>query len=162
MFVAQIDKEWGFEGFFDGIYGDVIEEILKKYNMQRARDPNVAFRYLRDPTNHPIAVLVPDAGIIKGKHKKVMDEIRTYVHNGGIADFACSFSSFMGMDVMNGFWKSWGKDWVMSEYCRVEASVTRYASRYYHAMKTSLKSIATFTQSLQRCWRVHIAKRRSF
>ena len=73
VFVAQIDKEWGFEGFFDGIYGDVIEEILKKYNMQRARDPNVAFRYLRDPTNHPIAVLVPDAGIIKGKHKKVME-----------------------------------------------------------------------------------------
>ena len=94
VLILNLDKNEMFEGLFDAIYADLIRSLTSKYRVQRARDPDVAQRYLSDSENHPVAILIVDAGAVRLKNARVLDLVKSYVKSGGIAVFIQPESCF--------------------------------------------------------------------
>jgi hypothetical protein len=126
VFLLNLDKEQQFEDLFDSIYPDLINSLCDKYRVQRARTVVPAKRYLSDPANHPVAILLPDPALAQKKNYPVLEQVTNYVKAGGVAIFAASFSSFISPPDMNKFWNTWGLSWKFGDYHRTDVFLNRY------------------------------------
>ena len=125
VFILNLDKEQPWENMFDSIYSTLITSLLAKYHVQRTRSLSGAQRHLNE--HQPIAVLLPDPAITLKKNSALLEQVINYVQAGGVAIFACSFSSFITPPNMNKLWKtSWGLDWKFGNYHRTIVYLDRY------------------------------------
>jgi hypothetical protein len=124
IFILNLDEVHG--GLFDSMYSELIELLTSKYNVQRARKLNAAKNYISDPKCRPVAILIADAGILEPKNASILDPLKKYVTNGGVAVFMALFSSFMGPKDMNKHCKNhWGLDWETGDYHRTDMHLNR-------------------------------------
>jgi hypothetical protein len=113
IFLLSLDKQ----PFFEDMYARLIDAIASKATMQRASDPTSAHTYLS--TNTPTAIIITDPGITKAAHSAVLEKVISYVHSGGIAIFACHFSSFIRPTDFNRHFRSdWKLPWKFGDYHR--------------------------------------------
>ncbi|RDI87296.1 hypothetical protein Vi05172_g2939 [Venturia inaequalis] len=126
VFMLCLDDEQPWEGLFDNIYTDQIDSLSSKYRIVRARKPDAAKRWLANPENKPIAVLITDPGVVQPSNAVVLDLVKAYVQAGGIAVFMANFSSFMRPEDMDKLWKDqWGLNWKMAAYHRTDLHLNR-------------------------------------
>ncbi|TLD39475.1 hypothetical protein E2P81_ATG00462 [Venturia nashicola] len=107
VFALCLDEGQLWERLFDKMYADQIDSLSSKYRIVRARKPDAAKRWLANPENKPIAILIIDPA-------------------GGIAVFMANFSGFINLDDMDKLWKHhWGLDWKVGAYHRTEVHLNR-------------------------------------
>ena len=130
LFILNLDKDQQYENFFDSIYPDLIESLCSKYRVQRARAVDPAKRYLSDPANRPVAILVTDPTVAKKKKSAILEQVINNVKAGGVAIFAANFSSFITPPDMDKFWNTWGLGWTFGNYHRTDVFLNRYEKIY--------------------------------
>ncbi|KAG5205997.1 Transcription factor [Trichophyton interdigitale] len=110
------------EAFFDEMYKDLIDSLLSKAKVQRARKLDPALRYLSEYT--PDAIFATDAALLKTKYATVLEKVISYVRRGGTIVFGATFSSFAKPDHLNRFFEfSWGLPWKAGSYHRTTVHV---------------------------------------
>ena len=123
VFILNLDKEQ----LFDDLYSDLIASLGAKYHIQRARSLSEAQRQLNE--HQPIAILLPDPAVTLKQNSALLRQVKNYVQAGGVAIFACVFSSFITPPTMNKLWKtSWGLDWEKGNYHRTDVYLNRYVT----------------------------------
>jgi hypothetical protein len=106
------------------MYSDLLSSILAKYRVQRARTDAAAQCYL--DARRPVAILLPDPAITLKQSSALLKKVKNYVQAGGVAIFACNFSSFIRPLDMNAFWKkAWELDWKSGNYTRTNVYLNR-------------------------------------
>lgn len=126
VFILCLDDEQPWGGLFDNMYTDQIDSLSSKYLIVRARKPDAAKRWLANPQNKPIAILITDPGVVQPSNAGVLDLVKAYVQAGGVAVFMANFSSFMRPDDMDRLWKDqWGLNWKMADYHRTDLHLNR-------------------------------------
>ncbi|TID27705.1 hypothetical protein E6O75_ATG00472 [Venturia nashicola] len=124
VFALRLDDGQLWERLFDKMYADQIDSLSSKYRIVRARKPDAAKRWLANPENKPIAILITDPGAVS--NVAILDLVKGYVQAGGIAVFMANFSSFINLDDMDKLWKHhWGLDWKVGAYHRTEVHLNR-------------------------------------
>src|SRR5450432_2954643 len=106
-----------FQSFLDDTYSTLIDSLDKCAQLKRAKSPNGAIRYLQ--ANNPKAILVTDEGLTKTKNRAVLEEVQSYLGNGGLVIFGLHFNNFTRMDVFDKFFnESLGLPWRHGDYHR--------------------------------------------
>lgn len=124
IFVLNLEVDEDYDGLFDAIYADLQQSLTSVYRVQRARKLDAASRYLSNPEHKPVAILAVDPGVTRANKHSILSPIKTYVQNGVTVVFMGLFSSFIGPDDMNKFWKEdWGLMWEMGDYHRTGVSL---------------------------------------
>jgi hypothetical protein len=129
VFLLNLDKGQVYEGLFDSMYSNLVHSLAAKYRLQRARTLSAAQRYLSDPANQPIAILLPDPAVALEENSAILEQVKSHVKAGGIAIFAATFSSFISPPALDEFWeKTWGLRWKYGSYHRTDVHLNRYAA----------------------------------
>ena len=124
VFILNLEQGQVYEGLFDSIYPDLLASLHARYHVQRARSLKEAQRHLNE--HQPIAILLPDPAVTQKQNSAVLGQLKEYVHAGGIAIFAGSFSSFITPSAMDKFWgSSWGLGWKSGTYHRTDVYLNR-------------------------------------
>jgi hypothetical protein len=74
---------------------------------------------------NPKAVIITDEGLTARANKKVLDKVKTYVQNGGLAIVGLHFNSFTTGDAFVGFFSAFELPWKRGDYCRTSFNFNR-------------------------------------
>ncbi|KAM5432971.1 hypothetical protein McanMca71_006533 [Microsporum canis] len=110
------------EAFFEDMYKDLLNGLLSKAKVQRAKKADATLRYLSE--NTPDAIFATDPALLKPKYSAVLDKVISYVRDGGTIVLGGHFSSFAKPDHLKRFFEfSWGLPWQSGYYHRTTVHV---------------------------------------
>lgn len=125
VFVVNLGQGEIYQNFWDELYQDLITPLTAKYRVQRVRRRDHALRWLREPANKPVAILVPDSGVLLQGNRDVPNLIYDHAMRGATVLFHASFSSFAVPDEMATLWEKWGTKWRAGDYVRTITQLNR-------------------------------------
>ena len=107
-----------FQNFLDEMYSSLIDGLSRSAQLKRAKSASGAINYLE--ANNPRAILVTDEGLTEAKNRAVLENVMSYVRNGGLVIVGLHFPNFATFDVINGFFETFGLPWRSGNYHRDE------------------------------------------
>jgi len=113
------------EPWFDEMFAPLIDKILAKAIMQRAKAPNAVRDALLE--NKPSAILITDEALTTREHAQVWDTVLNYVREGGIAVCMGSFSSFVNFLDIKPFFAKADLQWDVGVYLRETVTLNQGA-----------------------------------
>lgn len=130
LVLITLDEGEFYQGLYDAIWSDDIDEMNRDYELQRIRSPADARRYLgigSDPVStRPVAILVPDPGLLKPEYDPIFDRVKAYAESGGVILFVGGFASNVRPDDMDRLWERLHKPWKMTKYSREDTVLNVY------------------------------------
>jgi hypothetical protein len=103
-------------GFLEEMYASLFEQLSQSATLKSAKTASDAIQ-ARNEENLK-AVIVTDEGLTARANKKVLDKLKIYVQNGGLAIVGQHFNSFTSGDAFDGFFAAFGIPWKRGDYCR--------------------------------------------
>jgi hypothetical protein len=107
--------------YFDEMYASLINSLLGKATIQRAKTSGPVMRTLSE--NPPDAALLTDPALTTRKNSKVWDAVLDYVRNSGTAVCMGNFTSFVKPLAIKPFFQKAGLSWERGEYHRTTVSL---------------------------------------
>jgi hypothetical protein len=105
------------EFFFEDLYAPLIDLLSSRATLQRVTKPDAARRYLN--ANTPDAILITDPALVDREpiYAQILAQVVAYVRAGGIAVFACVFSSFVSYIDLDAFFaRAFVLPWTTGSY----------------------------------------------
>jgi hypothetical protein len=100
--------------------------MASKNRVLRPHKHDTAKRYLLDPENRTVAILIVGVPASEPANVSVLSQVKSYLKEGGLGSFTAGFSSFIPPMHMNKAWKNdWGLDWKFGNYIRIGVGLNR-------------------------------------
>ena len=103
--------------FFDESYSLLLEKLCSSVHLKRAKTAKGLMQYLA--TNSPKVILVTDEGLTLAENSAVLDQVVSYVRNGGFVIVGLHFPNFAEFEYIDEFFnKGFGLPWKSGKYQR--------------------------------------------
>ena len=101
--------------FFDESYSLLIERLRNSVHLKRAKTAKGFMQYLA--TNSPKVILVTDEGLTFAENSAVLDQVVSYVRNGGFVIVGLHFPNFAEFEYIDKFFnEGFGLPWKSGKY----------------------------------------------
>jgi hypothetical protein len=109
---------------FDEIYSSLIDKLSESATVKRAKTVTGAVRYLGE--HNPKAIIITDRGLIEDASAEVLQNVISYVQNGGLVIAGLHFPNFVRPDEFDNFFASaFALPWRAGDYHRTDFELNR-------------------------------------
>ncbi|KAJ0422189.1 hypothetical protein BJY00DRAFT_280383 [Aspergillus carlsbadensis] len=122
-------------GFLDDMYAPLFDQLSESANLKSVKKASEAIKAL-DEDNFK-AVIITDEGLTERRNKKVLEKVKTYVQNGGLAIVGLHFTGFTNMDAFDGFLAAFGIPWKRGSYTRTDFDFNQDCALPFTAVSAS-------------------------
>ncbi|KAL2795396.1 hypothetical protein BJX66DRAFT_336960 [Aspergillus keveii] len=103
-------------GYLDEICAPLFDQLSKSANLKSVKKAPEAIKALDEEDLK--TVIITDEGLTERRNKKVLEKVKAYVENGGLAIVGLHFPAFVHFNKFGKFFFAFGLSWKLGTYTR--------------------------------------------